>query len=159
MTSRIGVQRACEGWTVPESRSLRGWARAALAGRRTEAALTVRIVGEEEGAALNARFRGKDGPTNVLSFASEGIGAIDPAFLGDVVICAPLVIQEAREQRKALQAHWAHLVVHGVLHLLGFDHDRPGQAAQMEGLEIEILARQGFSDPYAAPSPSVNESS
>jgi len=157
MRSRISVQRACEGWTVPESRALRGWARAVLAGRRMEAALTVRIVGEEEGAALNGRFRGKNGPTNVLSFASEGIETIDPAFLGDVVICAPLVIQEAREQRKAVQAHWAHLVVHGVLHLLGFDHDRQRQAAQMEGLEIEILERLGFSDPYATPSPSVNE--
>lgn len=159
MRTRISVQRACEGWTVPESRALRAWARAALAGRRTEAALTVRVVGEDEGAALNARFRGKNGPTNVLSFASEGIEAIDPAFLGDVVICAPLVIQEAREQRKAVQAHWAHLVVHGVLHLLGFDHDRQRQAAEMEGLEIEILVRLGFSDPYAAPFPSVNEGS
>ena len=159
MRSRISVQRACEGWTVPESRSLRAWARAALAGRRTEAALTVRVVGEDEGAALNGRFRGKNGPTNVLSFASEGIEAIDPAVLGDLVICGPLVIQEAREQRKAVRAHWAHLVVHGVLHLLGFDHDRPGRAAQMEGLEIEILARLGFSDPYAAPSPSVKQGS
>ncbi|MCA1850865.1 MAG: rRNA maturation RNase YbeY [Beggiatoa sp.] len=153
------MQRASRGWAVPESRALRSWARAALAGRRTEAALTVRIVGEEEGAALNGRFRGKNGPTNVLSFASEGIEAIDPAFLGDVVVCAPLVIHEAREQRKAVEAHWAHLVVHGVLHLLGFDHDRPAQAAQMEGLEIEILARLGFSDPYAAPPPSVNKGS
>lgn len=159
MRTRIAVQQACEGWKVPESRALRGWAQAALAGRRTEAALTVRVVGEEEGAALNGRFRGKDGPTNVLSFASEGIEAIDPAFLGDVVICAPLVIQEAREQRKAVEAHWAHLVVHGVLHLLGFEHDRQRQAAQMEGLEIEILARLGFSNPYAAPSLSVNEGS
>jgi probable rRNA maturation factor len=159
MRTRIGVQQASLGWTVPESRALRSWARAALAGRRTEAALTVRVVGEEEGAALNGRFRGKNAPTNVLSFASEGIEAIDPTFLGDVVICAPLVIHEAGEQRKAVQAHWAHLVVHGVLHLLGFDHERPGQAAQMEGLEIEILARLGFSDPYAAPSPSVNEDS
>jgi probable rRNA maturation factor len=159
MRIRISVQRACEGWTVPEGRALRAWARAALTDRRTEAALTVRVVGEEEGAALNGRFRGKNGPTNVLSFASEGIEAIDPTFLGDVVICAPLVIHEAGEQRKAVQAHWAHLVVHGVLHLLGFDHERPGQAAQMEGLEIEILARLGFSDPYAAPSPSVNEGS
>ncbi|MGH8480564.1 MAG: rRNA maturation RNase YbeY [Gammaproteobacteria bacterium] len=157
MRTRIGVQRACEGWTVPESRALRGWARTALAGRRSEAALTVRVVGEKEGAALNRRFRGKSGPTNVLSFASEGVEAIDPAFLGDVVICAPLVIHEAREQRKPVQAHWAHMVVHGVLHLLGFDHERQRQAAQMERLETEILARLGFSDPYAAPSPSVNE--
>jgi probable rRNA maturation factor len=159
MRTRIGVQQASLGWTVPESRALRSWTRAALAGRRTEAALTVRVVGEEESAALNGRFRGKNGPTNVLSFASEGIESIDPAFLGDVVICAPLVIHEARKQRKAVEAHWAHLVVHGVLHLLGFDHDRPAQAAQMEGLEIEILARLGFSDPYAAPPPSVNKGS
>ncbi len=159
MRNRIVVQRASLGWTVPDSRALRGWARAALAARRTQAALTVRVVGEKEGTALNARFRGKMGPTNVLSFASEGLEAIDPAFLGDVVICAPVVIQEAREQRKAVEAHWAHLVVHGVLHLLGFDHECPGQAAEMEGLEIEILARLGFSDPYAAPSPSVNEGS
>ncbi len=151
MRTRIAVQNVCDGRRIPESRTVRRWVRAALRDRRPEAALTVRIVGADEGAALNGRFRKKQGPTNVLSFASEGLEAIDPAFLGDVVICAPIVAREAQRQGKAPEAHWAHLVVHGVLHLLGFDHDRPRHAARMEGLEIQILARLGFRDPYAAP--------
>ncbi len=152
MKTRIGVQNAGGDGPIPDRRTIRRWVRAALSGRRTEAALTVRIVGAEEGAALNGRFRGKKGPTNVLSFASAGLEAIDPHFLGDVVICAPVVAHEAREQGKVPEAHWAHLVVHGVLHLLGYDHDRSRRAALMEGLEIEILAGLGFADPYGGPS-------
>jgi probable rRNA maturation factor len=109
----------------------------------------VRLVGEDEGAALNGRFRNRPGPTNVLSFEGAGLEEIDPAFLGDVVICAPLVALEAEAQHKPLSAHLAHLVIHGVLHLLGYDHDRPSRTAVMEGLETEILAGLGFPDPYA----------
>ena len=112
----------------------------------------MRIVGPAESRGLNRRFRHKDKPTNVLSFpygASEPGG---PSVLGDVVICAAVVEREAREQGKRSKAHWAHMVVHGVLHLLGFDHMRPADARVMEGRERAILARLSFPDPYQPPS-------
>ena len=121
----------------------------ALEGRRDRARLTVRIVGREEGCRLNERFRGLAGPTNVLSFpfhAPPGAPAADE--LGDVVLCAPVVNREAREQGKPRGDHWAHLVVHGVLHLLEYDHDTPAAARRMEGLERRILAGLGVPDPY-----------
>jgi len=128
---------------VPAPRQLRRWAQAALGRRRGE--LTLRIVGAGESRALNKRFRNKDKPTNVLSFPYD-----DPGVLGDVVICAAVVNREAREQGKSAAAHWAHMVVHGALHLLGFDHIRPGDAKVMEGRERAILARLSFPDPYRA---------
>ena len=126
---------------VPSPGRLRQWAEAALGGERAE--LTVRIVGARESQALNRRFRGKDKPTNVLSFPYE-----EPGVLGDLVVCAPVVNREAREQGKARAAHWAHMVVHGVLHLRGFDHIRNAEARVMESRERAILARLSFPDPY-----------
>jgi len=107
----------------------------------------VRIVGPAESRRLNRRFRKKDKPTNVLSFPYD-----DPGVLGDVVICAAVVEREAREQGKRSKAHWAHMVVHGVLHLRGYDHMRPADARVMEGRERAILARLSFPDPYQSPS-------
>ncbi|MEM9057669.1 MAG: rRNA maturation RNase YbeY, partial [Pseudomonadota bacterium] len=133
---------------VPSIDSFRRWAGAALAGRRDGAELTVRVVSPDESAALNAAYRGKDAPTNVLSFAAELPPPIDVPLLGDLVICAALVEREAREQGKTLEAHWAHLVVHGCLHLLGFDHGSDAEAREMEGLETVILAELGYPDPY-----------
>lgn len=135
------VQRRVAPRGVPSAARLRQWAAPALAGEQGE--VTLRIVGAAESRALNKRYRGKDKPTNVLSFPSEG-----PGILGDVVICAPVVNREAREQGKAPAAHWAHMVVHGVLHLRGFDHIRAGQARVMENRERAILARLSFPDPY-----------
>ena len=135
------VQRAVAARGVPGPARLRRWAQAALGRRGGE--VTVRIVGGAESRALNRRYRGKDKPTNVLSFPYD-----DPGVLGDVVICAAVVNREAREQGKAAAAHWAHMVVHGVLHLLGFDHIRPADAKVMEGRERAILARLSFPDPY-----------
>jgi probable rRNA maturation factor len=134
---------------LPSKKTITLWVKAALAGRREEAQVTVRIVDEEEGSELNQRWRKRAGPTNVLSFPSTGLERIVPALLGDIVICAPVVEREAQHQRKALRAHWAHMVIHGTLHLLGFDHIEEQQALIMEQLETEILGRLGYADPYS----------
>ena len=144
----VAVQYACARGGVPAAVSLRRFAAAALAGRRTMAALTIRVVGTRESARLNARYRGKPGATNVLSFGYGEAPALMQDSLGDLVICAPVVAREARAQGKAARAHWAHMVVHGVLHLLGHDHLRAREARVMEALEKSILARLGYADPY-----------
>ena len=137
----LAVQRASRAAHIPSDARVRRWARAALpAGAR----VTVRYVAEAEARRLNRQYRGKDYPTNVLSFP---YGDAPPQ--GDVVICAPVVAREAREQGKDVRAHHAHLLVHGLLHLVGHDHERPREAARMERLERRILAGLGFGDPYA----------
>ena len=128
--------------------NVRQWGEAALAGRRADAELVVRVVSEEESAQLNGRFRGKQGPTNVLSFPFHAPPPVPSDLLGDLVICAPVVRREAREQGKPEKAHWAHMVVHGVLHLLGYDHGTSAEAETMEQLEREVLQALGFPDPY-----------
>ena len=163
----VTVQIATGRKGVPHARTLSEWAKVAytygreratgLLKRRRHAApaslsLTIRIVGMAESRALNRTWRSKDRPTNVLSF--PGLGAdSEPAVedmlpLGDLAICAPVVAREAREQDKSLQAHWAHMVVHGVLHLLGYDHENDREATVMEGAETQVLARFGFANPY-----------
>jgi probable rRNA maturation factor len=144
---------------VPSARQVRLWATAALAGagagtRGVSAhvpkalVLSVRVVGKTRSRSLNAHYRRKDKPTNVLSFEGAGRAPDGRWFLGELVICAPVVAAEARVQHKEPQAHWAHMLVHGVLHLLGFDHERAGEAAKMEAIEIQILDRLGFLNPY-----------
>jgi probable rRNA maturation factor len=129
---------------VPGPASLRRWARLAAGGCRGE--LGIRVVGAGESRALSARWLGRDRPTNVLSFpASPDLAGRQ---VGDIVVCAPVVAREAREQGKALAAHWAHMVVHGTLHLLGFDHERARDARRMESRERALLARIGVPDPY-----------
>lgn len=149
MGAQINVQRRVPPAGVPSAAALRTWARAALDGITGE--LTVRIVDEAESARLNGRFRDRHHPTNVLSFTYDAEplqGAHSGDLLGDIVICAPLVGREASAQHKPLRAHWAHLVVHGVLHLLGYDHVEPSDARRMEHREREILSGFGFADPY-----------
>jgi probable rRNA maturation factor len=141
LKATIVVQRAAAARGIPSNVLLRLWAKAAIGADHGE--LTVRIVGSAESRALNRRYRGKDKPTNVLSFAGP------PGGLGDLVICAPVVRREAKEQGKPLAAHWAHMVVHGVLHLRGFDHIRQVEARMMEARERAILAGLSFPDPYA----------
>ena len=140
----LAIQRASRASHIPGDARLRAWARAALS---KPAVVTLRYVAATEGRRLNREFRGKDYATNVLTF----IYGRDPAgaLSGDVVICAPVVAREAREQGKDVAAHHAHLLVHGLLHLQGHDHERRAEAARMERLEREILARLGFPDPYA----------
>jgi len=148
MSAAVAVQYGTRRPWAPAVPTLRSWAAAALGGRHRRSELGIRVVGTAEGRRLNRDFRGKDRPTNVLSFPAPA-GPRDPGrFLGDLVICAPVVAREAREQGKALRAHWAHMVVHGVLHLLGEDHDTPRRAAGMEAREIAILAGLGFGNPY-----------
>jgi probable rRNA maturation factor len=155
----LQLQLEAAGADVPSLSDLRRWVAATLEGRRERAELTLRVVGEAEGRDLNRRYRGQDRPTNVLSFSFEappGIDAADPIhdFLGDLVICADLVRQEAQDQGKPVAAHWAHLVVHGVLHLLDYDHLTEDEANQMEGLETAVLGGLGFPPPYEpAPEP------
>ncbi len=135
---------------VPDQSQLVAWVAASLKAAGCDAGeVTVRVVDETEIAALNRTYRGQARATNVLSFAAEFPVATQPRYLGDVVISAPVVAREAREQDKPVEAHWAHLVVHGVLHLLGFDHALSEAAARMENLEREILAEFGYADPYA----------
>ena len=150
MTRRLelDVSYASHSPWVPGVRLLRSWAEAALAPIAGHCVLSVRIVGRARSRSLNSRYRGKDQPTNVLSFAGAGMAPDGRSFLGELVICAPLVALEARAGDKTLRAHWAHLMVHGVLHLRGFDHERAAEAGKMAAREIQILDRLGFSDPY-----------
>ena len=148
MNARVHVERASKAPRLPSERSLRGWVRAALAGRRDSAEVCVRVVDEPEMRALNARYRGKDYATNVLSFPADLPPDLELPLLGDIVVCAPVVAREAQEQHKPERWHWAHLMVHGTLHLLGHDHERPRQAAAMEAIERRILDALGIADPY-----------
>ena len=150
MSAGVEVQRACATRGVPPPAQLARWAEAALAGRSDGAQMTVRVVDEAEGAALNERYRGRSGATNVLAFGFDAPELPAVHILGDVVVCAPVAAREAREGAKRLDAHWAHLVVHGTLHLLGYDHEEPRAAREMEAVEREVLGRLGFPDPYAA---------
>ncbi|WP_435102040.1 rRNA maturation RNase YbeY [Arhodomonas sp. AD133] len=147
--TEIDIQVASTDPDIPDDADFRRWVAAALDGRRDEAELSVRVVDEGEGRELNATYRGRDYATNVLSFPAELPEGVDLPMLGDLVICAPVVAREADEQGKPPIAHWAHMVVHGVLHLLGFDHIDEHEAETMEALEREILAGLGYADPYA----------
>jgi len=137
---------------LPAAVSFRKWVAAALAGRIREADLAIRLVDAKEGRSLNRHYRGKDYATNVLSFPAElpeGLPeGVRLPLLGDLVLCAPVIAREAREQGKPLAAHYAHLTVHGVLHLLGWDHGDEVEGEAMEQLEREILAGLGVDDPY-----------
>ncbi|AEL07478.1 rRNA maturation RNase YbeY [Xanthomonas campestris] len=149
----VGVSYALPRTGLPSSVSFRKWVAAALKGRIREADLAIRVVDEKEGCSLNHHYRGKDYATNVLSFPAEmpeGLPkGVKMPLLGDLVICAPVVAREAAEQGKSLSAHYAHLTVHGTLHLLGWDHEDDKEADAMEQLEREILAELGIDDPYA----------
>ena len=155
----VDVQVACDGAEIPGRKALAGWVREALFARpdrpfpERRLELTVRIVDESEGVWLNETYRRRCGATNVLSFPFSSpidadVDADGQALLGDVVICAPVAAREAHAQGKEPRAHWAHLVIHGTLHLLGHDHEGGPAAERMEALECEILARLGFPDPY-----------
>tara|TARA_B100001109_G_scaffold254581_2_gene254738 strand:- start:113226 stop:113705 length:480 start_codon:yes stop_codon:yes gene_type:complete len=135
---------------LPTEDQLQQWADVALTERTEfeEPELTIRLVAEEESRQLNSEYRGKDNPTNVLSFPFDAPPEVPLELLGDLIICAQVVRQEAIEQGKSADAHWAHMVVHGCLHLLGYDHIKDDEAEEMENLERQILATLGYPDPY-----------
>ncbi len=149
----VQIADELEGWAayLPTDDELQHWATAALQERTefTEPELTIRLVHNDESQELNSEYRGKDKPTNVLSFPFEAPPEVPIELLGDLIICAPVVQAEASEQGKTPQAHWAHMVVHGCLHLLGYDHIKDDEAETMENLERQIMAALGFSDPYS----------
>jgi len=134
---------------VPDESQLSAWARAAWREQADDTEVVVRVCDEPESRQLNHEFRGRDGSTNVLSFPYEPLPELDMHHIGDLVICAPVVTLEAAEQGKAIEAHWAHMVVHGMLHLQGHDHQTDQEADEMEGLETKILKGLGFPAPYA----------
>jgi len=143
----LEVQRLVDDPQIPDDACFRGWVESVL-GEQGPCAVNLRVVDLAEGWALNREWREKDSATNVLSFPADMPEVDGARILGDVVLCAPVIEQEASEQGKSLDAHWAHLVIHGLLHLLGFDHITGKQATAMETREIEFLGRLGFSNPY-----------
>ena len=148
----VQIAEELESWSeyLPSEDELQHWAELALRDRTDfeEPELTIRLVQNEESHELNLEYRGKDKPTNVLSFPFDAPPEVPIELLGDLIICAPVVRQEAQEQGKTEQAHWAHMVVHGCLHLLGYDHIKDDEAEIMENLERQIMATLGFPDPY-----------
>ena len=145
----IDLQIACEQETgLPTAEEIEQWATAAVQPQSDEVEMTVRIVDEAESHELNLNYRGKDRPTNVLSFPFECPDEVELPLLGDLVICRQVVEREAQEQDKPVMAHWAHMVVHGSLHLLGYDHIEDDEAEEMESLETQIMTGLGFADPY-----------
>jgi probable rRNA maturation factor len=147
MTLSVEVQRTVRKW-APARSDIATWAGTALGRKAAGRELGVRVVGPAESRRLNARYRGKDKPTNVLSFPAVEMPAGPERPLGDLVICPDVLRVEAREQGKSLRAHWAHLVVHGTLHLVGYDHEDCADADRMERREIAVLRRLGFPNPY-----------
>lgn len=152
MTPTVEVQRVCDGDSLPEDESFQRWAELVLGSEQRQGYLVIRLVDSDESRQLNSQYRHKDKPTNVLSFPFETPGQIkdqiDDNYLGDLVICVPVVQREATEQHKPENWHWAHLVIHGMLHLLGYDHQQADEAEQMEQREIGLLQQLGIDNPY-----------
>jgi probable rRNA maturation factor len=140
-TLKLAVQYASDDLNLPTQSQFRKWAKAAA---RVDAEVAIRIVDATEGRELNKTYRGKDYATNVLTFPL----AEEPHLIGDIIICAPIVRTEAMAQNKLIEAHYAHLTVHGILHLHGYDHEILRQAELMEGLETAIITKLGYADPY-----------
>ncbi|MFZ7164900.1 rRNA maturation RNase YbeY [Avibacterium avium] len=147
----VDLQIAAENSeNLPTEQQFQQWATVAVQAENLQPEITIRVVDEAEIQSLNATYRGKDYPTNVLSFPFECPEEVELPLLGDLVICRQVVEREAQEQGKPLMAHWAHMVVHGCLHLLGYDHIEDDEAEEMESLETEIMQDLGFADPYLA---------
>lgn len=148
MSIDVDIQIAVDDQVIPDPAEFQTWVELALADQLEVAEVCIRIVAADESRELNHTWRGKDTPTNVLSFPFEAPPGIDMPLIGDLAICAEVVAAEAMEQNKPLTAHWAHMVIHGVLHLIGFDHINDTDADEMEALEIKLLAQLSIANPY-----------
>ncbi len=137
----IKIQRPCKNKNIPTTPKFKKWVEAAFKNKKSPAEITLRIVDNKESTFLNEMYRNKTGPTNVLTFAYDKCS-------GDIILCAPLIAKQAKEQGKPLALHWAHLVVHGCLHVLGYDHIKKADQKKMETLEVKILEELGFENPY-----------
>ncbi len=144
----VDLQIAVDGVDLPTADDFRRWVAAALPADQLNSELTIRVVDEAESQMLNGQYRQQPKPTNVLSFEADLPIELDVPLLGDLVICAAVIEREAREQNKTLQAHWAHIVIHGTLHLQGYDHILDDEAAEMEALETRIMSGLQFPAPY-----------
>jgi probable rRNA maturation factor len=144
----VSVTRQVRSGWMPPTRDFRLWADTVLGSVAPRRELSVLLVGERRSRTLNARYRGRDKSTNVLSFPAPAVATRSSGVLGDLVICPAVLRAEAREQHKAVRAHWAHMVVHGLLHLLGYDHERERDALRMERREVRVLRRLGIANPY-----------
>lgn len=145
---KITLQALTSNTFIPSRYFLQRWVNKALSKQVGTNAVNIRLVSKKESAALNSTYRHKNGPTNILSFPFEPPPGVSSAFLGDLVICAPLVNQQAKQQAKTPLTHWAHLVIHGCLHLIGYDHVHDKDATKMETLEIQLLEDLGYENPY-----------
>ena len=148
MSLYVDIQREADASDIPNDAEFSQWVTLALKGRRGRGEICIRIVEPDESQTLNNSYRGKDAPTNVLSFPFEAPPGVPNDIIGDLAICADIVRQEAQEQKKPLLHHWAHMVIHGCLHLIGFDHINDSEAQDMEALETELLATLNIPDPY-----------
>jgi probable rRNA maturation factor len=162
MKLRLDLQNVSSSREIPAQSLLKLWLQAALGGaalgtQRRQAEISLRIVDEAEMSELNGRYRGKPQPTNVLSFPADLPPEVKLPYLGDIVVCAAVLEREAQAQHKALPDHWAHMLIHGTLHLLGFDHIEPSEADAMESLEIAILKTLQIADPYDAAGPTTED--
>lgn len=145
---KINLQIITQEKNIPSESLFKSWVKAALQGKKQKMEVTIRLVDEPEITELNKKYRHKKSPTNVLAFSFQAPPGIKIPILGDIVICAPVANKEAIEQKKSSQAHWAHLTIHGVLHLLGYKHSTQKDTQKMEALEIRILKKLGFPNPY-----------
>lgn len=156
MSCHVDLQVNSTAPDIPALEQLERWVKAALQTRPNDSEVSICIVDCDMSQALNARYRKQDKPTNVLSFPADLLPELNLPLLGELVICAPVIAQEAAEQNKMLEAHWAHMVVHGTLHLLGYDHIKDSEAESMEQLETHIINTLGYPPPYREGSANLN---
>jgi len=146
--NRLEFQIVSESQKIPAQEKFKKWIDAILQDDAEDSEIVIRIVDEQEMILFNEQYRGKNGSTNVLSFPFEAPDGVDSDLLGDLLVCAPVVEKESKQQEKLLEHHWAHMIVHGVLHLIGYDHINDAEAEEMEALEIKILRSIKIDDPY-----------
>jgi len=148
MTVTIDLSIASHSNQIPSETAFKKWVNAVAISQSEDYEISIHVIDEKESSSLNHTWRNKEGPTNVLSFPADLPEGVPISLLGDLAVCAPVIEKEASEQAKSLEAHWAHIIIHGTLHLFGYDHVDESEAEEMESMEIDIMKRLGFSNPY-----------